>query len=109
MEPTQPVLKHANPATSGFVIKVTIVAALGGLLFGYDTAVIAGAIGFLQTHFSLSPAMVGWAASSAIWGCVFGAMAAGYLSDRFGRRKVLIVTAILFFISSLGASIPNNL
>jgi len=52
---------------------------------------------------------VGWAASSAIWGCVLGAVVAGYLSDRFGRKKVLIVTAVLFFVSSLGAAIPENL
>ncbi len=96
-------------ASRGFVVKVSVVAALGGLLFGYDTAVISGVIGFLQTKFDLSPAMVGWAASSAIWGCVFGAMFAGYLSDVFGRKKVLIVTAVLFFISSLGAAIPSNL
>jgi SP family arabinose:H+ symporter-like MFS transporter len=101
---------HTLPAgSSGFILKVSVVAALGGLLFGYDTAVIAGAIGFLETKFNLTPAMVGWAASSAIWGCVVGAMMAGYLSDRFGRKKVLIVTAVLFFVSSLGAAIPESL
>ena len=93
----------------GFIIKVSAVAALGGLLFGYDTAVIAGVIGYLEQKFQLSPAGVGWAASSAIWGCVVGAMMAGYLSDRFGRKKVLILTAVLFFVSSLGASVPVNL
>jgi MFS transporter, SP family, arabinose:H+ symporter len=102
-------VKQHSPSASGFVLKVSIVAALGGLLFGYDTAVIAGAIGFLQTRFDLSPAMVGWAASSAIWGCAFGAMFAGYLSDMIGRKKVLLITAVLFFISSLGASIPTDL
>ncbi len=96
-------------ASRGFVLKVSVVAALGGLLFGYDTAVISGVIGFLQVKFDLSPAMVGWAASSAIWGCVLGAMFAGYLSDVFGRKRVLIITAVLFFVSSLGAAIPSNL
>jgi SP family arabinose:H+ symporter-like MFS transporter len=110
MATTPTTLKETTqPVTTGFVLKVSIVAALGGLLFGYDTAVIAGAIGFLQIKFNLSPAMVGWAASSAIWGCVFGAMVAGYLSDKIGRKKVLIITAVLFFISSLGAAIPENL
>ena len=110
METTNSALsKTSESVTSGFVIKVSIVAALGGLLFGYDTAVIAGVIGFLQTKFQLSTAMMGWAASSAIWGCVFGAMGAGYLSDMIGRKKVLIITAILFIISSLGAAIPANL
>jgi MFS transporter, SP family, arabinose:H+ symporter len=92
-----------------FVYFVSAIAAFGGLLFGYDTAVIAGAIGFLETKFQLSPAMTGWAASSAIWGCVIGAMGAGYMSDRFGRKKILIVTAILFAISAIGAAIPTTL
>jgi SP family arabinose:H+ symporter-like MFS transporter len=110
METTNSALsKTSESVTSGFVVKVSVVAALGGLLFGYDTAVIAGVIGFLQTKFQLSTAMMGWAASSAIWGCVFGAMGAGYLSDKIGRKKVLIITALLFIISSLGAAIPVNL
>lgn len=92
-----------------FVFFVSAIAALGGLLFGYDTAVIAGAIGFLETKFALSPAMTGWAASSAIWGCVIGAMGAGYMSDKFGRKKILIVTAVLFAVSAIGAAIPTNL
>lgn len=92
-----------------YIYFITIVAAVGGLLFGYDTAVIAGAIGFLQTKFQLSPAMTGWAASSAIWGCVFGALFAGYLSDRFGRKKILLVTAVIFAGSSLASAIPENL
>jgi SP family arabinose:H+ symporter-like MFS transporter len=92
-----------------FILKVSTVAAIGGLLFGYDTAVIAGVVGYLQVRFHLSPVMVGWAASSAIWGCVAGAMVAGYVSDRIGRKKVLVVTAILFFISSIAAAFANNL
>lgn len=92
-----------------YVYLITSVAALGGLLFGYDTAVIAGAIGFLQTKFELSAAMTGWAASSAIWGCLFGAMFAGYASDKFGRKRVLLVTAILFSLSAIGSALPNTL
>ncbi|TQO38440.1 SP family arabinose:H+ symporter-like MFS transporter [Arenibacter algicola] len=92
-----------------YVYLITTVAALGGLLFGYDTAVIAGAIGFLQTKFELSSAMTGWAASSAIWGCLFGAMFAGYASDKFGRKKVLLATAILFSLSAIGSALPNTL
>jgi SP family arabinose:H+ symporter-like MFS transporter len=91
------------------VYLLTAVAALGGLLFGYDTAVISGAIGFLKTKFQLSAVMEGWAASSAIIGCIFGAMFAGWASDKFGRKKVLIVTAVLFAVSAVGAAIPSNL
>ncbi len=92
-----------------FVYFISAIAAFGGLLFGYDTAVIAGAIGFLETKFQLSPAMTGWAASSAIWGCVIGASVAGYMSDKFGRKKILILTAVLFAISAIGAAVPTNL
>lgn len=109
MNTSRVAINQRSEASSGFVVKVSLVAALGGLLFGYDTAVIAGVIGYLQKRFELSPIMTGWAASSAIWGCVFGAMMAGYFSDRFGRKKVLIVTAILFIISSVGAMLPRNL
>ena len=109
MSTSRVAINYSSETSSAFVVKVSLVAALGGLLFGYDTAVIAGVIGYLQKRFELSPIMTGWAASSAIWGCAFGAMMAGYLSDRFGRKKVLIVTAILFIISSIGAMVPRNL
>lgn len=88
---------------------VSAVAAFGGLLFGYDTAVIAGAIGYLQVKFELSPMLTGWAASSAIWGCVFGALFAGALSDKYGRKKVLLLSGLLFTLSALGSAVPDNL
>ena len=69
-----------------YLVRLSLVAALGGLLFGYDTAVIAGAIGFLQTHFDLSPAMKGWTASCALVGCFIGVAFAGEMNDRWGRR-----------------------
>ncbi len=71
-----------------YVYLLTVVAALGGLLFGYDTAVISGAIGFLQAHFDLDPQLgKGWAAASALIGCAAGAAAAGFFGDRLGRKK----------------------
>ncbi len=88
---------------------LTVVAALGGLLFGYDTAVISGAIGYLQIRFELSAVMTGWAASSAIIGCIFGALFAGGLSDRFGRKKILFLAAVLFGVSAVGSAIPQNI
>ena len=99
----------SNSSNARFIYLVSLVAALGGLLFGYDTAVIAGAIGYLQTKFELSALGTGWAASAAIWGCVVGAIVAGRLSDRFGRKRVMVVTALLFAISAIASSVPTNL
>lgn len=92
-----------------YIYKATLVAAVGGLLFGYDTAVIAGAIGFMKTYYSLSDAMTGWVASCALLGCVAGAMYAGKLSDNIGRKKVLMLAALLFAVSSIGTAMPPNL
>ena len=94
---------------SWYIYKATLVAAVGGLLFGYDTAVIAGAIGFMKTFYSLSDAMTGWVASCALLGCVVGAMYAGKLSDNIGRKKVLMLAALLFAVSSLGTAFAPNL
>lgn len=98
----------ARSGSIKYLVHVCMTAALGGLLFGYDTAVISGAIGFLQEHFGLSPAAKGWAASSALAGCIVGVMFAGLLSDRFGRKKVLLVSAVLFFISAVGSALPRT-
>ena len=87
----------------------TLVAAMGGLLFGFDTAVINGAIVFLKRQFSLSASQTELAASSILVGCALGASLAGLLSDRFGRKRLLIVAATLFAISSIGASVPSTL
>ncbi len=91
------------------LVKSTVVAALGGLLFGFDTAVINGAIVFLKAQFALSEVQVEIAASSLLAGCVLGASLAGLLSDRFGRRRVLIAAAALFLLSSVGAALPRTL
>ncbi len=99
----------SDSSQTKFIYLVSLVAALGGLLFGYDTAVIAGAIGYLQDKFELSAFGTGWAASAAIWGCVAGAIVAGYFSDRFGRKKVMIVTAILFAVSAVASAMPNSI
>ena len=77
-----------------YLASVCLGAALGGLLFGYDTAVISGAIGFLQSKFTLDPKWTGWAASCALIGCIIGVSVTGILSDRLGRKKVLIISAV---------------
>ncbi|HWQ53936.1 MAG TPA: sugar porter family MFS transporter [Bryobacteraceae bacterium] len=92
-----------------YVYMVSAVAAISGLLFGFDIAVINGAIIFLRQQFALSEVQTEWAASALLVGCVAGASIAGTLSDRFGRRRILILAALLFAASSLGAALPRNL
>jgi sugar porter (SP) family MFS transporter len=87
----------------------TFVAALGGLVFGFDTAVINGALPFFTKHFDLSHAMQGWAVSSALIGCIIGALFIGRPGDIFGRRYMLKVLAILFIVSSLGTGMATSL
>ncbi len=109
MSETAQTMTGAAQGASRYVILVCFVATLGGLLFGYDTAVISGAIGFLVKHFSLTPAMEGWAAGSALVGCVFGSAVAGAISDRFGRRAMLLVAAVMFLVSAVGTAVPQTL
>ncbi len=92
-----------------YLMLLTVVAALGGLLFGYDTAVISGAVGFLQAHFQLGAGLKGWAASSALIGCIVGAMFGGPLSDRYGRKKILLFCAVLFAFSGIASALPRTL
>jgi len=93
---------------SSFILAISSVAALGGLLFGFDTAVISGAIPSLQALFSLDEYALGWAVSSILIGCALGALVAGKLADRFGRRLTLMACAMLFGISGVGAAWPTH-
>jgi len=86
-----------------------MVAAIGGLLFGFDTAVINGAIVFIKQQFALSESQTEIAASSLLLGCVIGASVAAFTSDRFGRKRVLLAAAALFTLSSIGAALPRDL
>lgn len=92
-----------------YILYVSLVATLGGLLFGYDTAVISGAVGFLEEFFELDSAMKGWVASSALLGCVIGAACAGSISDRIGRKKVILIASVCFLVSAIGSALPRNL
>ena len=85
------------------------VAAIAGLLFGFDIAVINGAMIFLREQLHLTEGQTELAASSLLFGCIFGASLAGWLSDRFGRRRVLMNCALLFTVSAIGAAIPRTL
>ncbi len=90
---------------NAFLIKSTAVAALGGLLFGFDTAVIAGTTRALTEQYGLSPASMGLTVSAALWGTIMGAMFAGIPGDRYGRRASLRVMAILYVISAVGCAL----
>jgi SP family arabinose:H+ symporter-like MFS transporter len=91
-----------------YLLFIALTAALGGFLFGYDTAVISGTIGFVKSKFALDAVMEGWFVSSALVGCIAGVSFAGELSDRLGRKKTLIASALLFFISALGCAISTS-
>ena len=77
---------------------VTAIAALGGLLFGYDTGVIGGTQLYFTEYFGFSSGQQGFAVASAIYGCLFGALAAGYLTKAISRKYTLIASAVLFII-----------
>jgi len=94
---------------TGKLYLYTFVAALGGLLFGFDTAVINGAIPFFSQYFGLTEALKGWAVSSALLGCIFGALFIGKPSDYFGRLKMLRLMAFFFLISAIGVGMANHL
>ena len=88
---------NRNPSSRGsilYIIGISLIAALGGFLFGFDMTVVSGTVPFLKYFFHLDAAGLGWAVSSCILACVFGAAAAGKLADAFGRKNVLIVTAV---------------
>ena len=91
-----------------YLVMVTMSAAIGGLLFGYDTGVINGSLDFVVGKFDLTANMKGWAASSALLACIPGALFAGALSDKLGRKRVLILAAAAFLISAIGTAFPRN-
>ncbi|XPE60986.1 MFS transporter [Shigella flexneri] len=95
---------------SSYIFSITLVATLGGLLFGYDTAVISGTVESLNTVFvapqnlseSAANSLLGFCVASALIGCIIGGALGGYCSNRFGRRDSLKIAAVLFFISGVG-------
>ncbi|MDB5125939.1 sugar porter family MFS transporter [Mucilaginibacter sp.] len=94
--------------SSFFLIAVTLVATMGGLLFGFDMAVISGVLPFVKHQFALSSVAEGWFVSSALVGCIIGVSFSGELSDRLGRKKMLMLSAILFFVSAAGTAFSSN-
>ena len=100
---------------SSYIFSITLVATLGGLLFGYDTAVISGTVESLNTVFvapqnlseSAANSLLGFCVASALIGCIIGGALGGYCSNRFGRRDSLKIAAVLFFISGVGSAWPE--
>ncbi|MDB9720625.1 sugar porter family MFS transporter [Winogradskyella sp.] len=92
---------------SSFLLLIAAVSALGGLLFGYDTGVINGAQFYLTKFFNLSDALKGWVVGSALIGCFIGAIVAGPLSIKIGRKWSLIISAIFFTLSAYGSGLPQ--
>src|SRR5437667_12631442 len=112
MSPTANTTGHVEEVQKGsarYVYLPAMVAAIGGLLFGFDTAVINGALVFIKRQFLLNDSQTEIAASSLLLGCVVGASLAALTSDRFGRKNVLMGAAALFTISSIGAALPRDL
>lgn len=95
---------------NSYLLLVSVVAAMGGFLFGYDWVVIGGAKPFYEVWFGIgdSPAMQGWAMSSAILGCLLGVTISGTLSDRYGRKPLMIAASVLFIFSALGTGLVDT-
>ena len=97
-----------DPGSGRGAVRIASVAALGGLLFGYDSAVINGAVDAIQKHFEVNNASLGFAVASALLGAAAGAMTAGRIADRIGRLAVMKIAAVLFFISAIGTGLAGN-
>ena len=96
----------------GFLVFISIVASMGGLLFGYDTVVIAGTVSPVKAQFAMTDVMEGFFVSAALWGCALGVAFSGCLadvSDRYGRKNTMIQSAVLLFVSALGCGITPNI
>lgn len=93
---------------NAYLVRSALVAALGGLLFGFDTAVISGTTRALTDQFSLSAALLGFTVSAALWGTVLGAILAGTPADRYGRQVCLAAVGLLYVISALGCALAWN-
>ena len=107
--------QQTEQGSKAYLISIVMVAVLGGLLFGYDTAVISGAEKGLQAFFmeakdfSYTDGWHGFTSASALIGCIIGSALSGYLATNLGRKKSLIIAGILFFISALGSMNPEFL
>jgi len=103
IQPRQPGVKY------GYIVYASLVAALGGFLFGYDWVVIGGAKPFYEAYFNLTSSFqIGWAMSNALVGCLIGAAISGYITDKLGRKKVLIMAGFLFTLSAIATGLAET-
>ncbi|HYH56824.1 MAG TPA: sugar porter family MFS transporter, partial [Anseongella sp.] len=93
---------------STYIWLISLVAAFGGLLFGFDIAIFSGTIPFIQPYFQLDAAGLGWVGSSLYLGCMAGALGTGWLTDRFGRKKLLVTSALIFVLSSVMMALAGS-
>lgn len=91
------------------VVLISIVAATGGLLFGFDTGVISGALPFMKEYWKLTDASLEWVTTTVLIGAVFGALTSGKLSDYLGRKKMIIINAVIFAVGAAGCTFANNI
>ena len=103
-----PSASHSSANSLFFVIFISAVAAIGGFLFGFDSGVINGTVSALGKAFDSSSVATGFNVASVLLGCALGALAAGPLADKFGRRAIMIITAIIFAISAFGSGISDS-
>ena len=101
-------MTEARTHNTGFIVLITLVATIGGFLFGFDSGVINGTVDGLRTAFHSDSVVTGFAVASMLLGCAAGAFAAGRLADRFGRRNILLVSAVFFSISAWGSGIAHG-
>ncbi len=97
--------EHYN---TGRAVLLATVAAIGGFLFGFDTAVINGAVTAIQDDFGIGPALLGFVVSSALLGAALGAWLAGQMADRFGRIRVMVLAGVLFLVSAIGSGVAQG-
>jgi SP family xylose:H+ symportor-like MFS transporter len=100
--------KSLPSVRSGYIIWISLISALGGYLFGFDFAVIAGALPFLRSYFALTPFWEGFATACLAFGCIVGCITAGGVSNRYGRKPALMASAVIFMISSLGMAFSGS-
>lgn len=101
--------ESSKPVSLVYPVFISLIAALGGLLFAFDAAIISGVVPFLQTQFQLSGGQIGWIVSSLVLGCTVGVILSGAPADKYGRVKPLMLSAFLFTVGVIGAAWTNSI